>query len=90
MLSHDSPSRDYTGYLNLAMIFLGVHFSHAVVDMLSTVFEWGIHVSKYGGLMMMMMMMMMMMRRSSRHRDDNDDDDDVATCLHAYSSRSNR
>lgn len=33
------------GYLNLAMIILGVHFSHACVDVLSTLWSFGIQVS---------------------------------------------
>ena len=33
-----------TGYLNLAMIILGVHFSHACVDVLSAIWSFGLKV----------------------------------------------
>ena len=36
------------GYLNLAMIILGVHFSHAVVDCVSLVWRYGVQVRKGG------------------------------------------
>ncbi|GAB5033710.1 acyl-binding protein [Nannochloropsis oceanica] len=48
VLSIEYPSRDYTGYLNLAMIILGVHFSHAVVDCVSLVWRYGVQVRKGG------------------------------------------
>ncbi|KAM3570766.1 hypothetical protein VYU27_007163 [Nannochloropsis oceanica] len=47
VLSIEYPSRDYTGYLNLAMIILGVHFSHAVVDCVSLVWRYGVQLPKH-------------------------------------------
>lgn len=36
------PTHQQTGYLNLAMIILGVHFSHACVDLLSALWSFGL------------------------------------------------